>query len=360
MNVVLLAPAALAGLVALLLPLLLHLARRSERTPTDFAALAWLTARARPRRHVRFDEWPLLLARLALVSLLVLVLARPALTGAPAPLPWVVAVPGVAAVALRGHPAPADARRRWLAPGWPTAEGPAPAGRQPMASLLRELDATLPSGSPLTVLVPAVIDGADAERPRLSRRVTWQVVADRGGSPATGAPGSGAAATHAPPPPPMPALAVRYRDDRLPQVRYLRAAAAAWRTADTPRSGSASVPGQLPTAASAATDWEAGEARVDSAGPDIAPLDAPLPPRSHLLAWLAPGAVPAPVVTWVATGGTLLLDSEAVFTPGAAAPSAPSTASVPWRNAQGGALLEARAHGRGRVLQWTQPLLPSR
>ncbi len=66
----LLAPAALAALVALLLPLLLHLARRDATRPTPFAALRWLRERPRPRRRLRFDDWPLLLVRLLLLALL--------------------------------------------------------------------------------------------------------------------------------------------------------------------------------------------------------------------------------------------------------------------------------------------------
>ena len=64
MSVALLAPAALAALAALLLPLLIHLARRSELHPVDFSALRWLRAQLRPRRRLRFEDWPLLLLML--------------------------------------------------------------------------------------------------------------------------------------------------------------------------------------------------------------------------------------------------------------------------------------------------------
>ena len=79
MNLVLLFPAALAALAALALPLLVHLARRQQERPTVFAALRWLRAQPRPRRRLRFDEWPLLLVRLLLVALVALLLAQPAL-----------------------------------------------------------------------------------------------------------------------------------------------------------------------------------------------------------------------------------------------------------------------------------------
>ena len=340
MNLVLLLPAGLLGLAALLLPLLLHLARRSERLPTDFAALAWLTSHARPRRHVRFDEWPLLLVRLLLVALLALLLARPAFTGAGAPLPWVVAVPGVSAATLHGHPAPGSAQRRWLAPGWPRADAARPVAPQPVASLLRELDAALPAGAPLTVLVPPVIDGADAERPRLSRRVTWQVVAPASAALAT----TPRAIAPGPRPAPLPELVVRYRNDRLAQVRYLRATANAWRTGDRPagpRDATAGVPAAPPVA-------------------DIVAIDAvssrqPVSPQARLLAWLVPGPVPAPVLAWITAGGTVLLDAEATLP--TTLHSSPSF--VAWHADDGSARLVQRALGRGRVLQWAQPLLPS-
>ena len=64
MSLAFLLPAGLAALAALVVPLLLHLARRHEQTPTDFAALRWLRQKPKPRHRIRFDEWPLLLVRL--------------------------------------------------------------------------------------------------------------------------------------------------------------------------------------------------------------------------------------------------------------------------------------------------------
>ncbi len=52
----LLFPAALAALVALIVPLVIHIARRSEQQPTDFAALRWLNPRPKRRRRLRIDE----------------------------------------------------------------------------------------------------------------------------------------------------------------------------------------------------------------------------------------------------------------------------------------------------------------
>ena len=78
MTVLWLFPAGLAALAALLLPLLIHLARRDQQQLIDFAALRWLAAKPRPRHRIRFDEWPLLLVRLLLLALLAGLLARPA------------------------------------------------------------------------------------------------------------------------------------------------------------------------------------------------------------------------------------------------------------------------------------------
>ena len=134
----LLFPLGLAALAAGLLPLLIHLARRHPYTPLDFAALRWLRAQIRPRQRIRFDDWPLLLVRLLLLAALALLLARPALTGpAPAPTAWTVVAPGLDATALRGT---AEAGNwHWLAPGFPPLDT-APPPRQPVASLLRQLD----------------------------------------------------------------------------------------------------------------------------------------------------------------------------------------------------------------------------
>lgn len=172
MSLSLLFPMGLLALAALLVPLLIHLARRHHYAPLEFAALRWLRAKARPRQRIRFDEWPLLLVRLLLLAALALLLARPLLHGAPvqAP-PWLVVAPGLAPVTV-----PEDSEGRWLAPGFPALQETAPGTTQPLASLLRELDQQLPSGTALTVYVPDPMPGLDGERPRLSRTVEWRPV----------------------------------------------------------------------------------------------------------------------------------------------------------------------------------------
>jgi len=220
MSVGLLAPAALAALIALLLPLLLHLARRDATRPTPFAALRWLRERPKPRRRLRFDDWPLLLVRLLLLALLAVWLAWPVLHGETVPARWTVVVPGVADDALPrledGAPAP-----RWLAAGFPEVAGESAPARNgaSVASLLRELDMVAPPGTGLTVLVPDTIDGADGGRIVLSRPVDWRIVA--GSEPGADAP---------PVLPPRLDVFGIAADD--PALRVLRAVARAWRPDD--------------------------------------------------------------------------------------------------------------------------------
>lgn len=312
MNLALLLPAALAALAALALPLLIHLARRSEQRPTDFAALRWLRQKAKPRHRIRFDEWPLLLSRLLLLTLIALWLAKPVLFGRAGETSWVVAVPGVELTQLRTAIKDDGVRQRWLAPGFPELSQAPPAGTVPIASLLRQLDAELPATAKLTVFVPEQLSGADAQRPVLSRVVDWRVL-------------PGAMPVAEPPRAQVPlTLSVRYAPDRESAVRYLRAAAAAW----------------LPSATAPANNFSA------------APTTQPLPPDTRHLVWLAPGALPQSVLQWIESGGTALLDAQAEAPTGDAM-------SVRWRDADGTALVEGAALGRGHVLRFTRPLQPA-
>ncbi|MCW5581488.1 MAG: BatA domain-containing protein [Luteimonas sp.] len=309
MNLVLLLPAALAALAALLLPLLLHLARRQQQVPTVFAALRWLRAKPKPRRRIRFDEWPLLAVRLLLLALLAFWLARPVLQGAADATPWIVVAPGVdrtardAAIAGAG-----DAQVRWLAPGFPAIERAQADLRVPVSSLLRELDASLPKDASLTVLVPERLAGADGERPRLSRAVDWRVVPDA-----------------SPPPDPVrlppPPFAIRHDAGHAASVRYLRAAAQSWQADDA-----------------------TGTVEVTEAA------EAPLPGRDGVLAWLRADPLPGDVVRWVEQGGQVLLAVDA-------AQATPAAVTV-WRDAAGEPLLEATPLGKGRVLRFARALEP--
>lgn len=324
MSLALLLPAGLAALAALLLPLLIHLARRSEQRVTDFAALRWLAPKARPRRKRRFDERLLLCVRLLLLAALALLLARPVLFGRPDTTPWIVVAPGVPASAARDLAGDDDrgARLRRLAPGFPDLDQPPPSDAAPIASLLRQLDATLPADAPLTVLVPPVLDGADAQRPVLGRRVDWHVVAaaerETAGETDPGK-ASTSKATRS------PRLIVRHAPD-APGVRYLRAADIAWQTgAKTGR---------------------------DSASTDIADATRPLPQDASRLAWLAPGPLPDAIRDWIRAGGHALLSTDT---------QAPELAHATtlWRDDEGEPLVRGGALGRGRIMQFTRPLAPS-
>lgn len=176
MNLSLLLPSALAALAALALPLLIHLARRSEDKRTLFAALRWLREKPKPRQRLRFDEWPLLVVRLLLLALLAVFLARPVLSGMPAGKPWVVALPGVPVDEIHGVAGGGKAELHWLAPGFPAVGETGVSGDSPFPTLLRELDSKLPAGTKLTVVVPEQLAGADAQRIMLTRAVDWKIV----------------------------------------------------------------------------------------------------------------------------------------------------------------------------------------
>lgn len=312
MSLSLLLPLGLAALAALLLPLLIHLARRSEQQPVIFAALRWLRFKPKPRQRIRFDEWPLLLLRLLLLALLALLLARPVLTGRDGDDAWVVVVPGVEQPErhLREAGFGQEIEPRWLAPGYPALNLPQPIEGLPAASLLRQLDAELSPGTRLVVFVPEVLDGVDAQRPVLSRAVEWRVVA---GAPSVDEPAPGA----------PPAIHVLHDQTHAGGLRYLQAAARAW-----------SASGEDPP--------------VTSGSPE-----APIPAGVDHLFWLSAAGMPDPVREWTRAGGVVVL-SAGVDWPGQASPPQPL-----WRDARGRVWLEGGALGEGRVLRFTQALEPA-
>lgn len=294
----LLFPLGLLALAAWLVPLLIHLARRHQYAPLDFAALRWLRARIRPRQKIRFDEWPLLLVRLLLLAALALLLARPVLLGGAADTHAVTVVaPGLDGAALRGQDAKGD--WRWLAPGFPALAEGAPAPTQPLASLLRKLDQRLPAGAPLTVYVPDPMTGLDGERPRLSRSVNWQ--------PMPMAPAGARTAA-----PPVLQLGGEIAEN---EQRVLAALQRAWSNqALSPARGASTAPG-------------AGQIGV----------------------WLAAAPLPAAWQAWVRQGGSALV-----------APGAAGAGWIPaLRDAGGAVVLEQRSEGQGRLLRFTAPLTPT-
>jgi len=71
--------AILIGLIALAIPILIHLLNRRRYDVIDWAAMQFLQISRRTRRKVAFEQWLLLLTRLGLVALLVFALADPVL-----------------------------------------------------------------------------------------------------------------------------------------------------------------------------------------------------------------------------------------------------------------------------------------
>jgi hypothetical protein len=302
MSLSLLFPLGLAALAAWLMPLLIHLARRQESRLTEFAALRWLRAQPKPRQRIRIDEWPLLLVRLLLLALLALLMAGLAWQGREDRRPQVLVSPALDDAARRALHLPDDAQAHWLATGFPTLDQPRPSAAQPEASLLREFDAALPAGAPLTVVVPAIWGEMDAQRPVLSRRVDWQVLPGRLPDRAT-APVS------------APTLAAAGFDAQAPALRTLRALNAAWQ----------------PQAATLAL--------ADAS--DNAPA-----PRAAFVAWGDDASIPAPWLGWVRDGGQLLLGARTPWPAG----TSPHTE---WQDDQGEVLLASAPFGHGRL--WRLP-----
>lgn len=307
MSPALLLPAGLAALLALAIPVIIHIARRTESRTIDFAALRWLDAAPKPRRSLRIDERLLLAARLLLLALIALWLAAPVLWNAADDRPVVAVAPGADAATIAAATDGGD-RVVWLTPGFPETGGIAPAASGDLVSLIRQLDAELPPGAPVKLVVPATLEGVDAERPKLSRRVEWSV-------------GPEATARRIATPPP-PALTVRYAPEAEDAVRYFRAAAAAWTAADVEPAFAAE------------------------------PLDRPVQNGARHLVWLAAGAVPASVETWVRNGGVILTALEARM------PVEGETVPV-WRGTAGEPLAVAGRLGRGRVIRLTRALEPA-
>lgn len=308
MSLLWLFPAGLFALAALLLPLLVHLARRDQQQLIDFAALRWLSAKPRPRRRIRFDDWPLLLVRLLLLALLAVLLARPALNGVIDATPRVAVVPGLDLAKARAAVDTPQADWLWLATGFPRIDKDtaAPSAGQPIASLLRELDATLPPEAPLTVIVPSVLEGLDAQRPQLSRAVQWQIVES---------PTATLAATRIT----APQLQVRHDAAGNAALRYLRAVNQAWHPDTTLDSGE--------------------DSRAFNDGANV-----------HV--WLSARSLPETTLAWAGSGGTLLVDARTPV-------PADALRTARWHDDRGSVLLEQVSHAHVRWLRWTTALDPA-
>lgn len=314
MSISLLLPSALLALGALLLPLLVHLVRQTDQTRIAFAAMRWLVARPQPRRRPRFSEWLLLLVRLLLLTLLALWLAQPVLLDRADARPWLVVHPAISLARLPPV-ASSDEQRRWLAPGFPSLEQPAPATSASIGSLLRELDASLPPDAPLRVVVPERFDATDAQRPRLVRAVTW--------IPIEGTSSFNAIHTA----PLRLQVAVVSDDAHRATLRYLHAAATAW----------------------------ASEAKPPAPADELDDIAAttPLPGTTTHLLWLSTSAVPALHRQWVRNGGVVLLAQDS--------PTSDldwQEAEIAWRSHDGSPVALRLADGKGAWIRMLVPMEP--
>ncbi len=302
----LLFPLGLLALAAVAIPLVIHIARRTESRTVAFAALAWLEERPKPRRRLRLNELLLLAARLLLLTLLALRLAQPVLWGAADTRPVVAIAPGVDPASVEADD---DARRVWLAPGFPeVGAGPAPGSTTELVSLIRQLDAELPEGAPLRIVAPAVIDDADAQRPVLTREVEWTPAAQNR-TPST---------LDAPAP---PRLTVRFDAEGEAAVRYLRAAATAW--------------------------TEEGEDLAFEA----AAVDRPMPRDAESIVWLSTSTPPQVVIDRVRQGATLLTVGDLRL------PVDDDVRPV-WVDADGAVIASEGRIGRGRAVALSRALTP--
>lgn len=299
----LLLPAALAALLAVAVPLAIHIARRTETRTIDFAALRWLNPNPKPVQRLQLDERLLLAVRITLIVAIALALARPVLRPTGDGQAIIAITPGIDAAQVADQ----GARRVWLAPDFPSVGRAIPPVTADLASLIRQLDAETPAGTPLTLVVPQTFD-ADAARLVLSRKVVWQIV------PAAATPAAVSQRT-------PPSLVVRYAAERAEAVQYFRAAAGAY-----------AEPGQVPA-------FEA------------APVDQPPPAQAKTLIWLSGAPLSDAVLSWIERGGVVLLAHDA--------PSpVEGSKTVAWRDAVAEPLVVEGRFGQGRVLHLTRPLEP--
>lgn len=306
MNLALLAPFGLFALAALAVPLLIHLVRRLQLIDTEFAALRWISSRAQPRRRLRFERPWLLLIRLALLALLALLLARlVSLTpSADTSADWIVVAPGADLGAARTRIG-TGGEWHWLAPGFARIDANAAPSATPTASLLRELDARMPAGSVLRIVVPETLGGLDGERAHLAHALDWIVV-----------PGQSPSAPDAAREPVV--LHVRYTDDEANALAYLRGAVTAWNVREPNRYSL-----------------------------DAQPMTATAPDDARWIVWLAPD-FPSSLTSWVERGGVALVTHRAA-----------KDAALLWQASDGSVLASEQSLGAGRVIALPNAFAPS-
>ncbi len=338
MNLALLFPAAMLAALAVILPLILHLRRRSEQVSVDFAALRWLSARMKPRRRPRLDEGLLLALRVLLIVLMALWLAQPVLRGDAGARNWKLVETTVDLAGVAELSGDSGESAHWLAPGFPSIREPRPSGLQPTASLLREYDAALGAKDGLRAFVPSEIGGLDGERTRLRREVEWRI-----------APAIASAADRAEPVAKMDrqVLDVRIDANSRAALRYLQAAVVAW---NTPTQAMADATLPTPAITESGTEKHSTVPSAELSFDDRSE-SAPASLRDHLI-WLRPGNLPPPILDWIRQGGTALVAAATTLEPSEA------VATI-WSREDGSPPIQARRLGSGRVLQWQRDLVPT-
>jgi hypothetical protein len=310
-NFSLLLPSALTALLALAIPVLIHLSRRSEHKLVDFAAIRWLNAHLRPQRKWLLQERLLLLVRLLLLIAMALLLAQPMLKSDAKAEHWIVVVPGAKVADFDKPPIAKNVRWHWLTPGYPALDMPQHASTIALSSLLRELDSQLPTNTQLTVVLPEKIAGLDGERIQLSRKVNWVVTSGAMNNEKQKQENT------------TVRLAVRYDLAHKNSLKYFRALQDSWQS-------------------------EKKENQLI----DVTLLSNAPPTKGQTLVWLASAELPNSIKQWVQEGGILLASSDVKFQ------NADMGAPI-WRDAQGHVVMRSYNYGRGRVMQWQKALTPS-
>ncbi|GAB2946749.1 hypothetical protein GCM10027048_09660 [Hymenobacter coalescens] len=189
-------PAALLALLGLLVPLAIHLWNRRPGHVVPVGALRWLTpGAARRTSRLHLTQWPLLLLRLLLLTLLVGLLAAPRWSRLPLPMrPQVLVSPAVLASAAWPvlRPTVDSLRRRGaelraFSPGFPlladsvairnvarTAQASAGAADWYWPRAAEAADSF--PGQPLYLFTAASLTHFNGTRPLLPARLRWQLV----------------------------------------------------------------------------------------------------------------------------------------------------------------------------------------
>lgn len=171
-------PAALLGLIALALPLLIHLLARGEFQRIAVATTQFVRERPRLRWRRLQISHPLLLAlRMALLALCVLLIAQPFRTlpaGDDDTGERTFVSTRLSATQVQTLLDQQAATSHWLAPGFPSLDQPRPVwqpGR--LWSLLDAADQWAPGGVAFNVIAPMPITSPGSLRPTLARNLRW-------------------------------------------------------------------------------------------------------------------------------------------------------------------------------------------